>query len=93
VPSTPISPEPGDLIIESVQCILRTIGPTELPVAVRQVTMRSSAPAAWSPATGATNGATGGYAAALLKGYTGVLQTDGYSAYRSLAGPKRADGL
>ena len=25
------------------------------------------------------------HAAALLKGYTGVLQTDGYAAYRSLA--------
>jgi len=37
-------------------------------------------------------GRGGEYAAALLKGYTGVLQTDGYAAYRSLADPKRADG-
>src|SRR5262249_36648112 len=35
-------------------------------------------------------GRGGEYAAALLKGYTGVLQTDGYAAYRSLADPKRA---
>jgi hypothetical protein len=32
------------------------------------------------------------HAAALLKGYTGVLQTDGYAAYRSLADPKRGGG-
>jgi hypothetical protein len=37
-------------------------------------------------------GRGGEYAAALLKGYTGVLQTDGYAVYRSLADPKRADG-
>jgi len=35
-------------------------------------------------------GRGGDHAAALLKGYSGVLQTDGYSAYRSLANPKRA---
>src|SRR5215468_4816649 len=35
-------------------------------------------------------GRGGNHAAALLKGYSGVLQTDGYSAYRSLADPKRA---
>jgi transposase len=29
------------------------------------------------------------HAVALLKGFTGVLQTDGYTAYRSLADPKR----
>jgi transposase len=34
----------------------------------------------------------GDYAVALLKGYTGVLQTDGYAAYRSLADPKRDGG-
>jgi transposase len=28
----------------------------------------------------------------LLQGYTGVLQTDGYAAYRSLADPKRVGG-
>jgi transposase len=37
-------------------------------------------------------GRSGDYATALLKGYTGVLQTDGYAAYRSLADPKRAGG-
>jgi hypothetical protein len=30
------------------------------------------------------------HAVSLLKGFTGVLQTDGYAAYRSLADPKRA---
>ena len=30
------------------------------------------------------------HAAVLLRGYCGVLQTDGYSAYRSLADPKRS---
>ena len=35
-------------------------------------------------------GRSGDHAAALLQGYTGVLQTDGYAAYRSLADPKRA---
>ena len=33
------------------------------------------------------------HAVALLKGFTGVLQTDGYAAYRSLADPKRGGGL
>jgi transposase len=37
-------------------------------------------------------GRGGEYAAALLKGYTGVLQTDGYAGYRSLADPKREGG-
>lgn len=37
-------------------------------------------------------GRSGDYAAALLKGYTGVLQTDGYAGYRSLADPKRPGG-
>ncbi len=37
-------------------------------------------------------GRSGEHAAALLQGYTGVLQTDGYAAYRSLADPKRAGG-
>ena len=32
------------------------------------------------------------HAVRLLQGYTGVLQTDGYAAYRSLADPKRAGG-
>ena len=32
------------------------------------------------------------YALALLKGYTGVLQTDGYAGYRALADPQRAGG-
>jgi transposase len=32
------------------------------------------------------------YALALLKGYTGVLQTDGYAGYRALADPKRTGG-
>jgi transposase len=32
------------------------------------------------------------HAVALLKGFTGVLQTDAYAAYRSLADPKRAGG-
>jgi transposase len=34
-------------------------------------------------------GRGGNHAAALLQGYSGVLQTDGYAAYRSLADPKR----
>jgi transposase len=37
-------------------------------------------------------GRSGDYAAALLKGYTGVLQTDGYTAYSKLADPKRGGG-
>jgi transposase len=37
-------------------------------------------------------GRGGDYAAALLKGYSGVLQTDAYAGYRSLADPKRAGG-
>ena len=37
-------------------------------------------------------GRGGEHAAALLQGYSGVLQTDGYAAYRSLADPKRAGG-
>ena len=37
-------------------------------------------------------GRRGDYALALLKGYTGVLQTDGYAGYRALADPKRAGG-
>ena len=37
-------------------------------------------------------GRRGDYALALLKGYTGVLQTDGYAAYRALADPKRTGG-
>ena len=37
-------------------------------------------------------GRSGNHAIALLQGYTGVLQTDGYAAYRSLADPKRAGG-
>jgi hypothetical protein len=37
-------------------------------------------------------GRGGDHAAALLRGYSGVLQTDGYAAYRSLADPKRAGG-
>jgi transposase len=37
-------------------------------------------------------GRRGDYAMALLKGYTGVLQTDGYAGYRALADPKRARG-
>ncbi len=32
------------------------------------------------------------HALALLKGFTGVLQTDAYAAYRSLADPKRVGG-
>ena len=32
------------------------------------------------------------HALTLLKGFTGVLQTDAYAAYRSLADPKRAGG-
>jgi transposase len=32
------------------------------------------------------------HAVALFKGFTGVLQTDAYAAYRSLAHPKRAGG-
>jgi hypothetical protein len=37
-------------------------------------------------------GRGGGHAAALLKGFSAVLQTDGYAAYRRLADPKRAGG-
>jgi hypothetical protein len=37
-------------------------------------------------------GRRAGYAIALLDGFTGVLQTDGYAAYHSLADPKRAGG-
>src|SRR3954464_9146235 len=37
-------------------------------------------------------GRRGEYAVARLQGYTGVLQTDGYAGYRSLADPKRAGG-
>jgi transposase len=37
-------------------------------------------------------GRGGEYAKSLLQGFTGVLQTDGYAAYRSLADPKRAGG-
>jgi transposase len=37
-------------------------------------------------------GRSGEHAAALLKGFTGILQTDGYAAYRNLADPKRAGG-
>jgi transposase len=37
-------------------------------------------------------GRGGKYAAALLEGYAGVLQTDGYAAYRQLADPKRPGG-
>jgi transposase len=37
-------------------------------------------------------GRRGDYALALLKGYRGVLQTDGYAGYRALADPKRNDG-
>ena len=37
-------------------------------------------------------GRGGDHAAALLQGYSGVLQTDGYAAYRSLADPKRVGG-
>jgi transposase len=37
-------------------------------------------------------GRRGDYAVALLKGYTGVLQTDGYAGYRALADPKRGGG-
>jgi hypothetical protein len=37
-------------------------------------------------------GRSGEHAATLLQGYTGVLQTDGYAAYRSLADPKRVGG-
>jgi hypothetical protein len=36
-----------------------------------------------------TPGRRGDYALALLKGYSGVLQTDGYAGYRALADPKR----
>jgi transposase len=35
---------------------------------------------------------SGEHAAALLRGYSGVRQTDGYAAYRSLADPKRVGG-
>jgi transposase len=37
-------------------------------------------------------GRGGKHAAALLEGYAGVLQTDGYAAYRQLADPKRPGG-
>lgn len=37
-------------------------------------------------------GRGGQYARALLKGYTGVLQTDAYGAYGNLADPKRVGG-
>ena len=37
-------------------------------------------------------GRRGDYALALLQGYSGVLQTDGYAGYRALADPKRAGG-
>lgn len=37
-------------------------------------------------------GRRGDYALALLKGYRGVLQTDGYAGYRGLADPKRPGG-
>jgi len=37
-------------------------------------------------------GRSGENATALLQGYTGVLQTDGYAAYRRLADPKRTGG-
>ena len=37
-------------------------------------------------------GRSGDHAAALLRGYTGILQTDGYAGYRGLADPKRAGG-
>ena len=37
-------------------------------------------------------GRSGENAAALLQGYTGVLHTDGYAAYRRLADPKRTGG-
>ena len=37
-------------------------------------------------------GRRGDYALALLKGCTGVLQTDGYAGYRALADPKRTGG-
>lgn len=37
-------------------------------------------------------GRGGEYAAALLAGYNGVLQTDAYAAYRRLADPKRPGG-
>src|SRR5487761_1823061 len=48
---------------------------------------RAARPRRWCTAT-----RRGDYAAALLKGYTGVLQTDGYAGYRSLADPKREGG-
>ena len=37
-------------------------------------------------------GRSGDHAAALLRGYTGILQTDGYAGYRGLADPKRTGG-
>jgi len=37
-------------------------------------------------------GRGGKHAVALLEGYAGVLQTDGYAAYRQLADPKRPGG-
>jgi transposase len=37
-------------------------------------------------------GRSGEHAAALLKGYTGVLQTDGYTVYGQLADPRRSGG-
>jgi hypothetical protein len=38
-------------------------------------------------------GHSGDHAAALLKGYSGVLQTDGYAVYLSLADPNRKNAL
>jgi transposase len=38
-------------------------------------------------------GRSGEVAAALLKGFSGVLQTDGYTVYGQLADPKRGGGL
>ena len=37
-------------------------------------------------------GRSGDHATALLQGYTGILQTDGYAAYRRFADPQRAGG-
>jgi transposase len=37
-------------------------------------------------------GRSGEHATALLQGYTGILQTDGYAAYRRFADPRRAGG-
>ena len=44
----------------------------------------------WSTPT--RRGAGGEHAAALLAGYSGVLQTDAYAAYRRLADPQRSGG-